>query len=467
MPVTADSSGIILRSLLSAFNRVFSIEDPAVLLADKLLKTIAAAQSDAYGPLSLHRVHERGLSAFIASLLQKHWSDVQRCDQELLWCHQAESAAGSPDIGLFANLRDSKRLEAGPGMLPLSTIEMVKEMTPAKKRAQLLSYGVNNAHLLPVKCTPLSTALCISYSAESPSSTALCELHVLVPSDKTRQLADFLIFTGPCKQNSLAAILTFIAEVGALFLHQVHASPVVPAKVIPGLNVHIPSDRSRVYKSFDYREHPGIERRRTTSNLKYLPDAKVEINWDDFEILSYCYLDGSHLPNSIAQFLAVFLFVARMHKAGYVHGDLLLRNLIFAPVASRSQPIDFDWSGPVNQARYPAGFQLLVPDGGRHSSVRPMELLMPTHDWFALGEIANFFSPENDSVAPDWLQLIRVLRNGCSPLDNSELMGYLNSDVAVKLRSTKADVADFLGTVGGTGSPPRDRQKRKRSSSPD
>jgi hypothetical protein len=39
MPVTADSSGIILRSLLSAFNRVFSIEDPAVLLADKLLKS--------------------------------------------------------------------------------------------------------------------------------------------------------------------------------------------------------------------------------------------------------------------------------------------------------------------------------------------------------------------------------------------------------------------------------------------
>ena len=45
--------------------------------------------------------------------------------------------------------------------------------------------------------------------------------------------------------------------------------------------------------------------------------------------LSYDFIDGTHEPKDLRQFENIFLALDDLHKNGYVHGDVQLKNMLF------------------------------------------------------------------------------------------------------------------------------------------
>ena len=75
----------------------------------------------------------------------------------------------------------------------------------------------------------------------------------------------------------------------------------------------------------------------------------------------------------------------KLHKEGYVHGDIRLANLIFGDDSRDGYLIDYDLSGRHGISTYPAGyyFHLSV----RHPDARAGNLMLQSHDRHSLAII--------------------------------------------------------------------------------
>jgi RIO-like serine/threonine protein kinase len=64
------------------------------------------------------------------------------------------------------------------------------------------------------------------------------------------------------------------------------------------------------------------------------------------------------------------------HESGYVHGDLWDYNIMVKTNMKEVKILDFDWAGPVGEARYP---WFMNPNIPWHPDVHPNELI---HEYF-------------------------------------------------------------------------------------
>jgi len=92
----------------------------------------------------------------------------------------------------------------------------------------------------------------------------------------------------------------------------------------------------------------------------YLLNLKLESLSGDgqFQLLQYTFLPGSQSPRSLKQFLCILKVLQKLHKAGFVHSDIRLTNLIFHDSENKAWLIDFDLAGN-EEMSYPENILLL------------------------------------------------------------------------------------------------------------
>ena len=103
-----------------------------------------------------------------------------------------------------------------------------------------------------------------------------------------------------------------------------------------------------------------------------------------FSILTYPFLNGTHVPTSIKQFRGIIRMLDKLHVAGYVHGDIRLCNLVFSDNGLDGYLIDYDLAGKANVDRYPAGYKAFDV---RHECARAGQLMCFSHDRFSIAQI--------------------------------------------------------------------------------
>ena len=160
-----------------------------------------------------------------------------------------------------------------------------------------------------------------------------------------------------------------------------------------------------VYKHFDLvcEEHDeSVSCRQPELSLQFIPDA-VLFTTVHCRILRYPLLRGSWLPTHGGHLRSAVKALRRVHRAGFVHGDIRLQNFVFEAVDEeqplyQSHLIDFDYSR-ASGSEYPTDLSD-VPDGQRHpvAAARsgPMEF---SHDDFSLRFLLRKFRPCDTDAA--------------------------------------------------------------------
>jgi hypothetical protein len=102
-----------------------------------------------------------------------------------------------------------------------------------------------------------------------------------------------------------------------------------------GNNVAIDFESNRVYKIYDYSDRIPRYKRSPEHYEIFLSsyNPKIEKVTDDFTILSYDLIEGTHRPTTTRHFLDLCLKLKEIHDKGFVHGDVRLLNFIFKDLA--------------------------------------------------------------------------------------------------------------------------------------
>lgn len=106
-------------------------------------------------------------------------------------------------------------------------------------------------------------------------------------------------------------------------------------------------------------------------------------------VISTPYKEGKHVAEKPSSFLSVIDQLQKLHKAGYVHGDIRAFNTVFGECGGL---IDFDFGGKPGR-RYPKGYRPILVDGLRRGSGENEDsenTLVCWHDWYALGRLIFF-----------------------------------------------------------------------------
>jgi len=233
-----------------------------------------------------------------------------------------------------------------------------------------------------------------------------------------------------------------------------------PAEPRVALNHHACRLGSRVFKVYDYRHRSspvGVESRRCPYFYRDLPGFRDEHCECNFQLISYEYQDGEHVPRNVGNVISVLQAVHKLHQRGIVHGDLRWSNVVIPTVGGAAGIIDFDFSSYVPTAsigdksaavakdvrfrRFPDGL-LVVPDGKRHPDATSLfkPVMLYHHDAYAcagLLDCLQLCDPETkDGDRPLYAQAISVLQ------DASNGIGVQSS------RPPEADVVEmsFLRT---------------------
>jgi hypothetical protein len=111
----------------------------------------------------------------------------------------------------------------------------------------------------------------------------------------------------------------------------------------------------------------------------------------------YPYVEGSHVPQSLGQFGTLLDLTHHLHtEHNIVFADMLLRNIVFPPLASDpALLIDFDLSGTAGRDTYPANFNVsghLAPY--RHPEALEGKVMETSHDCHALATMVEMLWPE-------------------------------------------------------------------------
>jgi len=92
---------------------------------------------------------------------------------------------------------------------------------------------------------------------------------------------------------------------------------------------------------------------------------------------SYRILSDS--PGVDGPFNAIKELLLTVHQSGYVHGDIRSSNILVGERKEDFMLLDFDWAGPIGEARYPMNLNrsegLWRPAGARDGA-----LILADHD---------------------------------------------------------------------------------------
>lgn len=100
---------------------------------------------------------------------------------------------------------------------------------------------------------------------------------------------------------------------------------------------------------------------------------------NECHMLKYGYIDGDHEVKTLRQFSGAVRDLSKLHKAGFVHGDVRLRNIVFQK--DTSQLIDYDLASE-EFSKYPFSYVYEFPE--RHNDALPGWKMCKHHDIHSL-----------------------------------------------------------------------------------
>lgn len=117
------------------------------------------------------------------------------------------------------------------------------------------------------------------------------------------------------------------------------------------------------------------------------------------KIISIPYRKGSHIAKTPNAFLPIIDQLEKLHKAGFVHGDIRAFNTVFGDNEKDGWLIDFDFGGRStnDSPKYPPGYKSELGDGLRIGEEN--DVITKWHDWYALYHLIfsiHTFNPKND-----------------------------------------------------------------------
>ena len=126
-----------------------------------------------------------------------------------------------------------------------------------------------------------------------------------------------------------------------------------------------------------------------------------------YSVLKYKRAEGSFIPLSWVQFVAVLDIIVTAHSLGYCHGDVLPQNIIYHVDGQGATVLDWDWASYLDsmaKALYVSGFNYDDLKEYRHADAQAGNELSMTHDCWALAQIADQFF---EVPAQAWLARLR------------------------------------------------------------
>ena len=101
--------------------------------------------------------------------------------------------------------------------------------------------------------------------------------------------------------------------------------------------------------------------------------------------LCYRYVEGDQTPKTVKQFVGVTDALQKVHKLGFVHGDVRRENMVFTTNGTSSYLIDFDLAQKEEEGYYPLEYNTTgIP---RHPDATPGKPMKKEHDRYALAEV--------------------------------------------------------------------------------
>ncbi len=161
------------------------------------------------------------------------------------------------------------------------------------------------------------------------------------------------------------------------------------------------------------------------------------------KILEYDYIQGKHWPSSTNTWIMVLKHVEIVHSLGFVHGDLLPRNLIF--LDEYGYVIDFDLMRKEND-RYVSGFNNTAFREYRHKKAKAGKKMKMKNDVWALACMTRTFfdttaAAENCTTVSDLLALF--INASVKPITAETVTSTLPSapkEVTAPLRRSESSI---------------------------
>jgi serine/threonine protein kinase len=141
------------------------------------------------------------------------------------------------------------------------------------------------------------------------------------------------------------------------------------------------------------------------------------------KILVYDYIEGTSWLTSRLAWIQVLKQVGIVHSLGYVHGDLLPRNLIFDNDAG--YVIDFDLMRKEG-GLYVSGYNHSAFGAYRHKHAHAGKVMQKEHDFWALMQMSKEYFADHDGIdnVTDISGLVQYFEeNGCK-ISNGQTAGH-------------------------------------------
>ena len=121
-------------------------------------------------------------------------------------------------------------------------------------------------------------------------------------------------------------------------------------------------------------------------------------------ILVYNYVPGTHRPrleDSWQQMLAILRLLSKVHEAGYLHGDILPQNLVFALILDHlSTIIDWDMAQLATaNSLYLVGYNHKSFSNIRHADARENQVMQQAHDCHSMGQLVDLWFEAEEFAA--------------------------------------------------------------------
>jgi serine/threonine protein kinase len=165
-------------------------------------------------------------------------------------------------------------------------------------------------------------------------------------------------------------------------------------------------EAQKIVKADERRKAPDlILQRLINEHQGEACQIRVERASPECAILIYPYIPGTHTPQQVdawQQMLSMLKLLGTVHQAGYLHGDILPQNLLFAPTSDAlSTIIDWDMAGLEHETpEYLDGYNRVNFDKIRHPAAEKGNVMKRAHDcysmaqlidlWFETGSVGSF-----------------------------------------------------------------------------
>ncbi len=295
-----------------------------------------------------------------------------------------------------------------PAFTPLLCSDLKKENRQVSENETTL-YAVNCAR---VQLGDPTWPLILGISG-TPEAIAL---HCFVPVDGSMWRTKIF----QCTPDSVPFLCTLFCAVKQLIKKRIVSPQPIevyqPLKdkvfeVVDPSKPRVLKSKNMLYKLYDSEDKS--KRRHNNdllsklSNDGCLPrhDLQPLSNDERFSILSRPFIEGSHIPNHLSDFVGAVTCLKKVHDLGYIHADVRLSNIIFAD--GTSHLIDFDLAVlAAAQQTYPCGYRSMFNE--RHRFAKDGCLVKKEHDIYSMQKIIReWFNFEECKTIEEILALLK------------------------------------------------------------